>query len=74
MNPNHAACFNELKELCRKYRLDIYASGERVLFCLDSRRDATYCSHNFHQATGSVTHIIDTDIQPPEAKGEKGND
>ena len=71
MNPTHAACFNELKELCRKYKLSIYASGERVLFCLENRRDATFYTHKFHDHSGSITHIIDVAIPPPEPTGEK---
>lgn len=79
MNPIHVACFNELKELCRKYDLEISSKGfcvkfyfrtndrPGVIFSVGDSYEVEYLNKHLNEI---VRHHKMT-IPPPEAKGEK---
>ena len=79
MNPIHAACFNELKELCRKYEMSMYADGDYINFNFKDTyelplRINCYYNNSFNKETDSFLQQTGIKLPPPEAIGGDGND
>jgi len=77
MNPEHAKAFNELKELCEKYKMFIDISEGAIQFCFD--KIPCYESVQFGASCDWVTTVPPPleyrtkilRIPPPETKGDK---
>lgn len=72
MNPEHAKCFNELKELCKRYNLEMSTNADCEIFFTFKKSKTEYFTSTFHKTRKRVERVegpfrtVDVDIPPSE--------
>lgn len=75
MKPTHAACFNELKELCRKYDMSFHSESDIEAIFYEGNKFDKFTRYTFPGRINIRTDSVDTKviIPPPETTGDKND-